>query len=172
MLNRLNNAVLHFGKNATHWDNNQLFLKFCALTANVWGVALIKQWMIQLGKKNLVKYMDGNKSSCCICGRGYGWIFCWAWQWFERSHQSNGLRSAREKEDNVLGLLSIVFPWVSNGRVKAKAQPRPPGYKHDMKYEHEQRCVSERRWIHMLMYSTPDKAWGEGLAPEHNIVLS
>lgn len=101
MLNRLNNAVLHSGKNATQWDNNQLFLKFRALTANVWGVALIKQWMIQLGGKKLVKYMDGNKSSCCICGRGYGWIFYWAWQWFERSHQSNGSRSAREKEDTM-----------------------------------------------------------------------
>lgn len=41
--------------------------------------------------------------------------------------------------------LSIDFPWVRKSSAKAKAQPWPPGYKHDMKYEREQRCVSQRR---------------------------
>lgn len=58
--------------------------------------------------------------------------------------------------------LSIVSPRVSKIGVKAKTQPWPPGYKHDMKYERERRCVSERRggiWAHMPKYSTLSH-WG------------
>lgn len=36
-------------------------------------------------------------------------------------------------------------PTVSRSSVKAPTRPRSPGHKHDMKYECEQHCVSERR---------------------------
>lgn len=65
------------------------------------------------------------------------------------------IRSGTSKQRLVLGgekrktlctrPLSIAFPRVSEGSAEAKTQPWPPGYKHDMKYECEQRPVTETK---------------------------